>query len=260
MLVTLSVVAADAKKDSSASDADRLQGIWKVEAMESRKLGPAKEGDRTDIDEPVVLRIAGDEFRMTGGAQPDLGKYSLDPDTPIPQIDVELAGGETAIGIYKLEEDRLTICWAEQGAPRPEDFGSGKGLRLMSFRKAPLLTSESLSDAWKKVKDYKFDRKGDLIVATEQRLDQLDPMVTKFRAKLGGLKLDAKEEAELVLKQLDQDRTRIREQIASAREADELSWSNVKYGIGKAIRDLDASYESAKEYFANIREPKRQKR
>jgi uncharacterized protein (TIGR03067 family) len=45
--------------------------------------------------------------------------------------------GKTALGIYKIEDDILTICRSAPGQPRPKEFGSepGSGLTLMTYRK-----------------------------------------------------------------------------------------------------------------------------
>jgi hypothetical protein len=49
--------------------------------------------------------------------------------------------GERVLGIYKLEDDRLTICMAAPGKPRPTAFkaekGSGYTLRTFTRVKAP---------------------------------------------------------------------------------------------------------------------------
>jgi uncharacterized protein (TIGR03067 family) len=69
----------------------------------------------------------------------------LDPAREPKAIDVIPDGGgnrgERVLGIYKLEDDKLTICMAEPGKPRPKEFradkGSGHTLRTFRREKAP---------------------------------------------------------------------------------------------------------------------------
>ena len=68
-------------------------------------------------------------------------KIELDP-TPDPKnIDVIPDGGpnrgERVLGIYKLDGDRLTICMARAGQPRPQEFKAekGSGWTLQTFER-----------------------------------------------------------------------------------------------------------------------------
>lgn len=65
----------------------------------------------------------------------------IDPMADPMTIDIaftEGAGkGKTALGIYKIESNVLTICRAEPGKPRPKEFSSrpGSGLTLMTYER-----------------------------------------------------------------------------------------------------------------------------
>jgi uncharacterized protein (TIGR03067 family) len=58
-------------------------------------------------------------------------RIELDPSRDPKAIDVIPDGGkdrgERVLGIYKLEGDRLTICMAAPGKPRPKEFKADKG-------------------------------------------------------------------------------------------------------------------------------------
>jgi hypothetical protein len=45
--------------------------------------------------------------------------------------------GRTALGIYKIEDDLLTICRAAPDKPRPDAFAAkpGSGLTLMTYKR-----------------------------------------------------------------------------------------------------------------------------
>ena len=65
----------------------------------------------------------------------------LDPGQAPKTIDVIPDGGPSrgkrVLGIYKLEDDTLTLCMADADQPRPREFKAEKGTRqtLMIFRR-----------------------------------------------------------------------------------------------------------------------------
>ena len=58
-------------------------------------------------------------------------RIELDPSRDPRTIDVIPDGGkdrgERMLGIYKLEDDQLTICMAAPGKPRPAEFKAERG-------------------------------------------------------------------------------------------------------------------------------------
>ena len=68
-------------------------------------------------------------------------KIELDPTREPKTIDVIPDGGrnrgERVLGIYKLEDDTLTICMAAPGKPRPKEFKAekGSGCTLRTFQR-----------------------------------------------------------------------------------------------------------------------------
>jgi len=69
-------------------------------------------------------------------------KIELDPSREPKSIDAIPDGGpnrdERVLGIYKLEDDTLTICMASPGRPRPKEWKAekGSGCTLRTFRRA----------------------------------------------------------------------------------------------------------------------------
>ncbi|MBI1790850.1 MAG: TIGR03067 domain-containing protein [Acidobacteria bacterium] len=65
----------------------------------------------------------------------------IDPDKNPMTIDMAYTEGDpkgrTALGIYKIEDDVLTICRAAPGKARPSEFSSqpGSGHTLMTYRR-----------------------------------------------------------------------------------------------------------------------------
>jgi uncharacterized protein (TIGR03067 family) len=66
-------------------------------------------------------------------------RYVLKPTTNPAQIDLITIDGR-ALGIYRLQGDRLEICWACPGVERPTKFAPGDGdddpIALSTFKRA----------------------------------------------------------------------------------------------------------------------------
>jgi uncharacterized protein (TIGR03067 family) len=65
------------------------------------------------------------------------GKVKVDPKASPKTMDIVLEKG-TRQGIYRLEGDKLTICWgAEKDSSRPKEFTGEKGTKqqLMTFKR-----------------------------------------------------------------------------------------------------------------------------
>jgi uncharacterized protein (TIGR03067 family) len=127
--------------DQAAKDElDRNQGTWRAtSSIYDGQEAPAEivgSITRTVEKDHVVWKRDGKSFAGT--------QIELDPSRDPKAIDVIPDGGqnrgERVLGIYKLEEDRLTICMAAPGKPRPKEFkaekGSGYTLRTFTREKA----------------------------------------------------------------------------------------------------------------------------
>jgi uncharacterized protein (TIGR03067 family) len=122
------------------NELERHQGTWKAtSSIYDGTEGPAeivRSITRVVEKDHVVWQRDGRSFAGT--------RIELDPSRDPKAIDVIPDGGqyrgERVLGIYKLERDRLTICMAAPGKPRPTEFkaekGSGCILRAFTREKA----------------------------------------------------------------------------------------------------------------------------
>lgn len=120
LLASLLLVAAGA--DAGKKDREAMQGDWHCEKF-------VRDGQAASDDEAQALfrSVKGDaftvfRFRKKGSA----GKFTLDAAKSPKQIDFvfEVPKAFTMKGIYKLEGDRLTLCYAGPGQERPKAFES----------------------------------------------------------------------------------------------------------------------------------------
>ena len=120
---------------------ERHQGTWRATSSiydgQEASAEVVRSITRTVEKDHAVWKRDGKSFAGT--------KIELDPSRDPKAIDVIPDGGkdrgERVLGIYKLEGDRLTICMAAPGQPRPGRFQAGKGsgctLRTFTRRQAP---------------------------------------------------------------------------------------------------------------------------
>lgn len=113
LLVATSLVwAGDAAKDKKA-----LQGTWTFKA-----------GDKDG-----TLTFAGGKFKAVMGDETFEGTFKIDPSKKPAAIDMAVKKGPkfegmTSLGIYKLEDDKLTWCANEPGrTERPKEFSETLG-------------------------------------------------------------------------------------------------------------------------------------
>jgi uncharacterized protein (TIGR03067 family) len=114
-------------------DAKRLVGAWKIVAAEvNGEKQPKIVGHRLVFD-GKTLRFEDAQ----GTAIPPRTRYVLRPDKKPREIDILRTGGaeEVSLGIYALDGDRLKLCYAKAGNPRPTGFttkdGDGRALALL---------------------------------------------------------------------------------------------------------------------------------
>jgi uncharacterized protein (TIGR03067 family) len=129
---------------SSKSEADQLQGKWKLvyQEMNGQKLPDEKQAEMfhgimqfTDGRIHYSVELPGFDFTFA---------YKLHPDQRPKGIDLTLTGtpdgkgkGKTTLGIYRLREGTLEICHSE--ANRPVNFSAGNGTDqvLIVLKRAP---------------------------------------------------------------------------------------------------------------------------
>jgi uncharacterized protein (TIGR03067 family) len=114
-----------------------LDGVWTCESatINGRKLDEA-------VTASLKLTLRGNQYKTQRGDEVLFDStYSIDTSMNPPHIDMvgigELAG-KIGEGIYQLNEDRLTMCYAMPGQPRPTAFESkeGSNAQLMVWRRS----------------------------------------------------------------------------------------------------------------------------
>jgi uncharacterized protein (TIGR03067 family) len=126
-------------REQGATEMERLAGSWEC-------VSGVNDGKPLSEETAQRLRLT---LTKEGGYKTELGEQvlfdstcKLDATKQPPQIDMigtEGANkGKAAQGIYKLDGDRLTICYTMPGQDRPMQFESkpGSGATLVTWRRA----------------------------------------------------------------------------------------------------------------------------
>jgi RNA polymerase sigma factor (sigma-70 family) len=131
-----------AAKAAPKTDLDRLQGVWKLDHAEING-GTAR---NLEALKKVRLVIKGDKITLgKDEGHDETGSIKVDSTKQPKEIDLILTGPAgnplTNPGIYKLDGDKLTICYAphlDNGQDRPTEFDTKDGGRLwVLVRSAP---------------------------------------------------------------------------------------------------------------------------
>jgi uncharacterized protein (TIGR03067 family) len=120
------VMAAETPKENATKkDQERLQGTWKVVAVEVN----GKKADAKEIEKFKWI-ITADKITWSYGRNPDPDfLYKLDSSREPKRIDLTFPERktETTEGIYKLDGDDLKVCIGK--TERPTDFTAKAGSR-----------------------------------------------------------------------------------------------------------------------------------
>jgi uncharacterized protein (TIGR03067 family) len=136
MLVSLAAFAAPAPKEKD--DLTRMQGSWTFTswdhdgvALDQRALETAK------------WAVKGDAYTFEIRGVGEEGKIKIDPAKKPATIDLDITSGNdkgaTQLGIYKIDGDTVTFCFARPGVKeRPQDFKSTEenGHILVTLKRA----------------------------------------------------------------------------------------------------------------------------
>jgi uncharacterized protein (TIGR03067 family) len=122
----LSMQSARADKKKAVKDEKAILGTWTVESYQEGGQKAAKEVIETLS---VVFSADGKMKAIQGEKEQEL-TWKLDPGKKPKQFSVTNDKGREVLGIYKLDGDTLTVCWA-RGGDRPDEFASKKGTSVV---------------------------------------------------------------------------------------------------------------------------------
>ena len=124
--VCASLVLADkpavANKDKAPKDEEKILGTWALVSFEEGgEKAPAEA-----IKEAKVTFAADGKMTVKQGEKEQEFTYQLDPAKKPKEFSITDDKDRTALGIYKLDGDTLTVCFARPvpGADRPTEFAS----------------------------------------------------------------------------------------------------------------------------------------
>jgi uncharacterized protein (TIGR03067 family) len=113
---------AVANKEEAPKDEEKILGTWVFVSLEEGGQKAPEEG----IKEAKAAFAADGKMTMKQGAKEQECTYELDPAKRPKEFNGTNAKGVAVHGIYKLEGDTLTICFA-RGGDRPTEFASKEG-------------------------------------------------------------------------------------------------------------------------------------
>ena len=138
MAAVFFLIAADDPSDQVKKDMTRLGGEWSmVSGQINGKAMPdafLKGSRRVAKDGVTTVTIGGMPFMKA--------KFTIDPSKKPKTMDYlmleGLTKGKKQLGIYKLEGDTVTFCFASPGKERPSDFTAkeGSGHTLSVWKKS----------------------------------------------------------------------------------------------------------------------------
>lgn len=125
--------AAIADDDAKKSDADTFKGEWKpVSVKQNGQAAPA------EFLNAMTFKFDGEKYVQTAGPASEEGNYTLDPSKTPKTIDLDIKTGmdqgKKQLGIYKIEDGKITVIVAAAGSKdRPKSFTPAEGDDVLEF-------------------------------------------------------------------------------------------------------------------------------
>jgi uncharacterized protein (TIGR03067 family) len=123
-------VAVDDTKDQDKKELDRLNGEWQMVSGRQNGIDTIEE---TVKSMRCIVQGSHVSFLREGKVVEEV-TIKLDSSKHPKVLDALVAKDKVAAGIYKLEDDIFTLCYAQPGTNRPTDFkakeGSGHSLSV----------------------------------------------------------------------------------------------------------------------------------
>jgi uncharacterized protein (TIGR03067 family) len=134
-LIVATGLAAGADSASATKDSDRIQGSWVL--VRTERDGQALEGDALKASNVRMVFEGEQVIARMGDKSASLGTFALDPSQTPKAFDRIYPDGSPRRGIYRLERDTLTICFADVRKQRPKEFGTkpGNGATLVVYKR-----------------------------------------------------------------------------------------------------------------------------
>jgi uncharacterized protein (TIGR03067 family) len=125
VLLVVPTVAASQVRD----DAPSLDGTWKLKSVH---VGGKKEEPPAEVFDKARLIFKGKSLTIKSGPDGDMETtFEVDNTKKPAHITIHPPKGEKnqLVGIYKIENDKLTICGTDKGE-RPTEFVSKEGTEI----------------------------------------------------------------------------------------------------------------------------------
>lgn len=121
---------AGSPSEDAKKDLEKWQGTW---------IGQSGEEDGKTIPEAQVRRkkvvVTGDKYVYSMDDVKEEGTLKLDPSKAPREYEAQVTEGEykgkSVLGIYELQGDTLTICFAPPGTERPTQMSTRPGSRSL---------------------------------------------------------------------------------------------------------------------------------
>jgi uncharacterized protein (TIGR03067 family) len=122
VLVVALLIAADTKNDEAKKEQRKLFGTYVMVSGESR----AEKLSEERIKDAKMI-IEGDKYTASFGGDSVMGTLKVDPTKTPKAIDATDSQGNTILGIYKIDKDQFTVCFAPPDKERPKEFSVKAG-------------------------------------------------------------------------------------------------------------------------------------